>query len=241
MCASFEISTLRARIFCSYGCFHLAQVVNDVRGVLQRDSHHAFRDSLAEFLRRAQLTTDRRRIEQHGEPRAASLERVEECVVLLGDRPSVQAVRAACERGVDEALELRRTVHGLNPGQLAGFLHRQAVTLPVLPDRVEIADEENGLLRLVAWHQDERGALLRDARQVIEVRILTVFVVGVVREQPRRRAPENQHAVRAQLLHDSGPPRRQIVLELARRGRCHRKACQRQKPGAPTCGGTSRG
>ena len=67
----------------------------------------------------------------------------------------------------------------------------------------------------VAGHQHQDRAVLRDAGQVVEVAVLAVLVVDVERVALGRRAPEDEHRLRAEALHDARAPGRQVVAELA--------------------------
>ena len=122
---------------------------------------------------------------------------------------------ATAEHGRDERLELVAAQHGPDAGQLRGLGARQQASVPVLPFRIPLGDEEDLAPRGVARHQHEDRVLLEQAGQVIEVAVLPVLVVDVERVVALGGAEQHGHRVGPEALHHARAAGRQVVAELA--------------------------
>ena len=218
------------------GRLDLPQLGDHRQRVDERDVHEAVARLGGELVDRRQRRRRRRtRTEGKRQRRAIGADGVEERVELVGDLAAADPVRPSIEHRGHEALELAGVVDLLDPALRGGFLLREAVSVPVLPPRVRLADEQDLLLRPVARHQHEDRALLHDPGEVQHVAVLAELVVRVERVDLRLRAPEDGERARPQTFDEAGPPGRQVVLQRpCRRGRReHQHAHRRhQQPSA---------
>src|SRR5439155_11499213 len=98
--------------------------------------------------------------------------------------------------------------------------------MPVFLRRIPVLDEQNLPMRRVAGHEDEDRALLGNPGQVVEVAVLSVLVVDIERIPLHGRAPQDEHRVRAQALHDAGAPGSEVSGKIARVGECRADECR---------------
>ena len=192
---------------------HRAEPVEDRRSVRHLKADIAIADPPGEFQLRRERLVDRAAAQREGHPSASRRQRTVERRGV--HRFGVAADRCPHQQAGDHFVELARPEDAVDTCLCFRLVLREERAGPLLSCRVAILDEQQLAPRLVARHQHEDGAFLRQARQVIEVAVLAVLVIDVERVPLRWRAPQDQHRVGPELFHHARSPRLEVVGELA--------------------------